>query len=81
MHPPEERVCRFTADFGQMFPEQLGEGRRAGHRPTFTFRTVLETTIVAARAVVGPLLADVRLGLAEVEFSPLTTAISVAWCI
>jgi hypothetical protein len=64
-----------------MLPEQLGERRRAGNRPTFTFRAVLETTIVAARAVVSPLLADVRLGFAKVEFSPLPPDTSIVCCI
>jgi len=43
-----------------MHPEQPGEGGRTGNWPALTLRAVLETAIVAAGAVVGPLLACIR---------------------
>jgi hypothetical protein len=48
-----------------MLPEQLGEGWRAENRTTLTFRTVLETAILAARVVVSPLFADIQPGFAK----------------
>ena len=56
-----KRACGFTAEADKMLPEQPGEGRRTGNRPAFALRAVLEAAIVAAGAVIGPLLADIRL--------------------
>jgi hypothetical protein len=45
-----------------VFTEKLGEGRWTRNPAAFTFGAVLETAVIPARSVVGPLFADVRPG-------------------
>jgi hypothetical protein len=67
----EQWVCRFAAELGYVLTEQLGESRRAGHLPTLTICTVLESSAVATGSIVSPLAADVGPCCTEMEFSPL----------